>query len=455
MQIAANQNYYTMFKKITLFFCLIAVFLSKAQDVEFTKCLSPQAIEYQNHLTPGYSEHVEYIFSQAKQWYNTHGRKKNTYTIPVVVHVVYNTAGQNLHDSVIFNQIENLNKDFNRQNDDAGNLRPFFNPIVGPANIEFQLAMVDPDGNPTSGIIRTETTKTTFGNLAAFLGDFTELEKVKSTADGGSSPWNQNEYLNIWICNMSVNLLGNETTALLGYATPPDGLPHWPAGTIDGLSDGVVIQFQCFGSNNPNPLPNPDGSGDILEVLGRTVTHEVGHYLGLRHIWGDGGCTAEDGVDDTPNATGQSNFDCDDTKNTCVDDIPELGGDAPDMIENFMDYSAESCQNAFTLGQIGIMVSVLEIFRPDLGDGNPLSLKEKEISYSIYPNPFSDEFTIEIEHGQVEMVVLLTLDGKEVYASNLSQNQMNIDTRLLNSGVYIVKLISDSNIVSTHKIIKI
>ncbi len=444
-----------MIKKIATFFCTVTVFLSNAQDVNLTKCLTPHAIEYQDNLSPGYSEHVNYVFDQAKQWFDTHGRQKSTYTIPVVVHVVYNTPEQNLHDSVIFNQIENLNKDFNRLNADAGNLRPLFNPVVGAADIEFQLAMVDPDGNPTNGIVRTETSSATFGSLAAFLGDFTDLEKVKSTAEGGSSPWNQSEYLNIWICNMSVNVFGTETTALLGYATPPDGLSHWPAGAVDGLSDGVVIQFQSFGSNNPNPLPNPDGSGDFIEVLGRTVTHEVGHYLGLRHIWGDGDCTAEDGVDDTPNATGQSNFDCDNTKNTCVDAIAALGGDAPDMIENFMDYSAETCQNSFTLGQIGIMVSVLEIFRPDLGDGNPLSLNEQEIISSIYPNPFSEEFTIEIENGEVEKVVLLTLDGKEVYTSEIHNNQLTIDTRTLNAGVYIIKLIGESDFISTKKIIKI
>lgn len=442
-------------KIVTIFLCVLAAFKLTAQEVEFVRCASPQAIEYQNNITPGYSEQVNSIFEQAKQWYNENGRNRNLYTIPVVVHVVYNTPEQNLHDSVIFNQIENLNKDFNRLNDDAGNLRPLFNPIVGAADIEFQLAMVDSDGNPTNGIIRRETSATTFGSLAAFLGDFTDLEKVKSTADGGSDPWNQNEYLNIWICNMSVNVFGTETTALLGYATPPDGLPHWPAGAVDGLSDGVVIQYQCFGSNNPNPLPNPDGSGDFIEVLGRTVTHEVGHYLGLRHIWGDGGCAAQDGVDDTPNATGQSNFDCDDTKNTCVDAIPELGGDAPDMIENFMDYSAESCQNSFTLGQIGIMVTVLEIFRPDLGDGNPLSIHEKEVSTSIYPNPFSDEFTIEIENEKADIIILLTLDGKEVFSSKFSGNHMVIDTRNLNVGVYIVKILSNSTTVLTHKIIKI
>ena len=114
----------------------------------------------------------------------------------------------------------------------------------------------------------------------------TDLEKVKSTADGGIDPWDQSRYLNIWVCDMSI--FG--VTALLGYATPPAGLPNWPPGSSGTLGDGVVIQYQAFGSNNPNQI------GQGIVVKGRTPSHEVGHYLGLRHIWGDGDCTAEDGI---------------------------------------------------------------------------------------------------------------------------------------------------------------
>jgi hypothetical protein len=438
----------------TFFLCLfLCGFISfeLAAQIQVEHCGSPVAISYQEELTPGYRNHVNQVFDHAKAWHVEHKNEKNTYIIPVVVHVVYNTPEQNLHDSVILNQIQVLNADFNRNNA-AGSLRALFEPVVGPAHIYFELATVDPDGNATNGIVRRQTNLATFGSFFALLGNLADIEKVKSTADGGSDPWNQDEYLNIWVCNMSVDILGTETTALLGYATPPDGLPHWPPGAVQGLSDGVVIQYQCFGSNNPNELPSMDGSGQPMEVLGRTVTHEVGHYLGLRHVWGDGDCAAQDGVDDTPNASGQSNFDCDPSKNTCTDDnIAELGGDAPDMIENFMDYSAESCQNAFTLGQIGIMTGVLANFRPMLGDGDPMSLNQFAFDYAVFPNPTNGQLTIRVVSAEEIDYALYSLDGKRLVDGQFS-TELGIDISNLAQGMYVLSLSDKQGRKTTEKI---
>lgn len=442
-------------KSICLLLGIICLFAVPVQaQVNIERCASPAAIEYQEQLTPGYRNHVNAVFDHAKTWHAENKNQKTTYIIPVVVHVVYNTPEQNLHDSVIQNQIQILNADFNRINP-AGSLRSLFEPVVGPAHIYFELATVDPNGNPTNGIVRRQTNLATFGSIFALLGNLADLEKVKSTSDGGSDPWNQDEYLNIWVCNMSVNILGTETTALLGYATPPDGLPNWPPGAVQGLNDGVVIQYQCVGSNNPNELPSMDGSGQPMEVLGRTTTHEVGHYLGLRHIWGDGDCTAQDGVDDTPNASGQSNFDCDASKNTCTDDnITELGGDAPDMIENFMDYSAESCQNAFTLGQIGIMIGVLENFRPMLGDGDPMSVKKHTLDYALYPNPVSDELAIRVAAEEEMTFAIYSMDGKLLQQGKFS-GQTNLSVSNLTQGVYLVTLTDQLGRQATEKIMKL
>ena len=251
--------------------------------------------------------------------------------------------------------------------------------------------------------------------------------------DGGEDPWDQSRYLNIWVCNMSINIFGTETTALLGYATPPSGLPNWPPGSTPNLSDGVVIQFQAFGSNNPNIL---DAGGGAIDVRGRTASHEVGHYLGLRHIWGDGDCTAEDGIDDTPNADAQSNQDCDITKNTCTDNIQ--GVDLPDMIENFMDYSEETCQNSFTQGQVDLMHGVLENQRFDLVNNNPAAINELDlISFSIAPNPASNQIQIE-SSDVIQKISIVSVDGQIAYTVELNNTSTIINTSELARGYYYV-----------------
>jgi hypothetical protein len=243
------------------------------------------------------------------------------------------------------------------------------------------------------------------------------------------------------------------TVFLLGYATPPDGLPHWPDGSVDGLSDGVVIQYEAFGSNNPNPLIA--GGGEV-DVRGRTTTHEVGHYLGLRHIWGDGDCTAEDGVDDTPNAVDQSNQDCDIEKNTCTDDIGDLG-DLPDMVENYMDYSAETCQNSFTLGQIELMRGVILTERFDLIDNNPAlsteSITTDELHFKLYPNPSQGSVTL-VMNGATEIyqVNLVAETGQVIQTLTPQNGQKTIEFTHLPKGVYFVQ-ISNNETIRTEKLI--
>ena len=433
-------------KKGILLFSLMFTGLSFAQVY---KCMSPEAIQYQESITPGYIDQVNSVFEHAKSFSANNLEKSNTlYTVPVVVHVVYNNSNQNLDDSVIFNQIQVLNEDYQRLNADTVNMRSDFNIVKGSPQINFVLAQVDPSGNPTNGITRTFTSTTSFGSLALVGGDFTDLEKVKSTVDGGIDPWDQTRYLNIWVCNMSIDFFGTEITALLGYATPPDGLPNWPPGSTNGMSDGVVIQFQCFGRNNPNVL---DAGGGPIDVRGRTPSHEVGHYLGLRHIWGDGDCTAQDGIDDTPNADAQSNSDCDSLKNTCTDNIQ--GVDLPDMIENYMDYSAETCQNSFTQGQVDLMHGVLENERYDLVHNNPAGLTQlTATNWSIFPNPATDKITISGIDG-ISTVELYTLSGQLAGSFNLNNKSYTLDMTGFDRGLYIIRISDSKQINETQRIV--
>lgn len=436
-------------KKTLLALTTIISFCSIAQ--EFQKCATHSAIEYQESINPGFKQQIEEEFQRAKQWSLDHAdRTDEILKIPVVIHIVYNTPEENLPDSVILEQILSLNEDYGRNNGDTINMRSDFQTIVGDTRIRFELALQDPAGNPTNGITRTPTNVENFSDIfGLFTGDMSAFEKVKSTTDGGIDPWDQSRYLNIWVCDMSIN----GANALLGYATPPDGLSHWPAGSTDGLSDGVVIQYQAFGRNNPNPLEVQDQSGGggtvTVETRGRTTTHEVGHYLGLRHIWGDGDCNEQDGVDDTPNATAQSDFDCDDTKNTCVDAITTLG-DLPDMIENYMDYSAETCQNSFTKGQKGIMYGVLENQRYDLVHDNVASIVNyTNTTLKLYPNPSAGVFNIETEIVDYT-ISIVSLDGKII---ETLKNSSSIDLSSQEKGIYFMNLISNHQIISTQKII--
>lgn len=433
-------------KKVFLLAVLLTSNLVMAQH---QRCMTTEAINYQESLTPGYKAQIDKAFDKAKEYAIANPKSSHLYTIPVVVHVVYNTPAQNIPDSVIIDQIRVLNEDYNRQNEDTVNMRSDFDIVKGNPRIEFMLAQIDPLGNPTTGITRTQTATTTYGTLALLGGDFSDLEKVKSTADGGIDPWDQSRYLNIWVCNMAFNVLGTEIVALLGYATPPAGLPNWPPGSTTGMSDGVVIQYQAFGTNNPNPL---DVGAGPIDVRGRTSVHEVGHYLGLRHIWGDGDCTAQDGIDDTPNADAQSDNDCDSTKNTCTDNIQ--GVDLPDMIENFMDYSAETCQNTFTQGQIALMHGVLESERYDLVHGNPAGVEGSEtITWSVFPNPTTGELIIEgIEIGST--ISLIDNIGNEVFKQSITNQKTHLALNTISNGVYHLNVVTLSGQATTKKIVK-
>ena len=227
-------------------------------------------------------------------------------TIPTVVHVVYRSGSQNVSDAQIQSQIDVLNEDFRRQNADADNTWSQADDV----EIEFCLASVDPNGNPTSGITRTSTTKRSFSY---------NNDGVKFASSGGHDAWPASDYLNLWVCD-----LGN---GLLGYAQFPGG----PAAT-----DGVVIDYAYFGRI---------GTATAPYELGRTATHEVGHWLNLRHIWGDGPCGVDDFVGDTPESDA-ANYAC---------AVGHISCGSVDMVQNYMDYSYDGCMNLFTAGQTSRM----------------------------------------------------------------------------------------------------
>lgn len=360
-------------------------------------------------------------------------------TINVVVHVVWKNPEENLADSIILDQIAVLNRDFNRENADTSDLRDVFVPAAGNPQIRFHLAHIE----------RVQTDKLFEISL---LGT-NLLAEVKNSTQGGSDAWNTDNYLNIWICKIQPLSFGGITAGqILGFAFPPAGLANWPAGANAPTpeEDGVVLDFRVIGSNNPNTIEIP-GSTDVLTVKGRTAVHEVGHYLGLRHIWGDGGifglpndCQQSDGIDDTPFANAQSSFDCDKTRNTCPTVETFYTEDVPDLVENYMDYSNEGCQNMFTQGQAAHMNNTLNGPRVGLlATPSSVNNLSENVVWSVAPNPAGAFVKVALEAfkpNEPGHLRLLDAGGRILLQRNITAPQTEIETGMLSNGVYFLQV---------------
>ncbi len=371
-------------------------------------------------------------------------------TIRVVVHVVWKNPEENLADSIILDQIAGLNADYNRQNADTSDLRDIFKPAAGNPQVTFELAE----------IVRVQTT----ANFELSLIGGELLTNLKTSSQGGSDARDPAQYLNIWMCKIQPLSFGGITLGqVLGFAFPPNNLGNWPAnsGAPALEQDGVVLDFRTVGRNNPNPVENPDGSGN-LTIRGRTASHEVGHYLGLRHIWGDGGilglpndCNQSDGIDDTPFANAQSAFDCDKTRNSCNKVEAHYGMDMPDLVENFMDYSSEDCMNMFSQGQAAHIQSVLAGPRKGLVQTSsaPLTLIRSEKPY-LFPNPARAGFArLALPASwNTGMVDVFSADGRIVRTIRLAdgskpgEQQIMLDTSSLPAGLYAVRVQTNADV---------
>jgi hypothetical protein len=201
-------------------------------------------------------------------------------TIPVVVHVLHcgeNIGeGRNISDAQIQSQIDVLNEDFRRLNANSSNTPAAFLPVAADYGFEFRLACTDPNGVGTNGIVRKKIDKNHFEYLSSGNGSDENAMGIKISSSHGDDPWPTNRYLNIWVCDFSDGTLGYGTFPA-DFATSPN-------------VDGVVINTTAMGRVGNVSAPFNGG---------RTATHEIGHWLNLRHIWGDANC-GDDFVFDTP-----------------------------------------------------------------------------------------------------------------------------------------------------------
>ncbi|MFM2284830.1 MAG: hypothetical protein RLZZ543_327 [Bacteroidota bacterium] len=306
-----------MKKLLTLILGTMLITSSFAQQPTTRRCGSMEVDARLKAEDPGYAARRAEINAHAAIFSNNMNAERTLVTIPVVFHVVYNNNSENISDAALQSQLDILNEDFRKLNADFSTVPAAFQGVGADFEIQFCLANVDPSGATTTGITRTQTSITSF----------TDDDKAKYTSQGGHDIWNRNKYLNLWVCDLS-------TQGLLGYAQFPGG----PAAT-----DGVVLDYKSVGRP---PYNNFGGAYN----LGRTATHEIGHWLNLYHIWGDDSaqspCQGSDQVNDTPNQA-QANYGCKTFPYTtsCASTSPG------EMFMNYMDYGDDDCLKMFTAGQ--------------------------------------------------------------------------------------------------------
>ena len=435
---------------------LLLAFFVQAQERNSKKCMTSPLMEYEMQKNPQYKNTVETYFNDLKEWLKDNPNTKNTViTIPVVVHVVHKQShnlgiGTNIPQIQIDDAIRILNEDYRRMNPEFPNPpRNTFTSYAGDTELEFCLATTDENGNSTIGVTRTSTTKTSFD-----ADDNTDSNAMKRTATGGKDGWDALKYLNIWICNLT-NSQGGQT---LGYAY----LPGQQSQSWTAWKDGLVVDYAYFGTVG--------NAASASQNDGRTPTHEIGHYLGLRHtfceqedVQGNPICCDNDNnssggyVDDTPASkdiywgnvnTSTNNNTCNDTQysNTFTSDVL-------DMDENYMSYAFTTWM--FSHKQINVMDYTMNA---STGQGGRAALKTSngcmisggnnmlhENLISLHPNPTSNivnfKFAMNI---RVNSIVIQNVLGEEIIRiEHIQSDIFSLDLSSFPKGIYFATLDTD------------
>lgn len=374
-------------KKITLLLSFLICFstiafaqIDKKEKTVFGKKINPEFISPSGHIRCVSTEYDQYLREQNpktesvelfEKWINKKIKEQQSLQevasqsggiiyIPVVVHVIHNGdaygINENITDEQVQSQITVMNQDYRKLTGTPGYNT---NAVGADTQVEFVLAKVDPNGNPTNGINRVNLCQASWSTAA-----------INSTVKP-TTIWDPMQYMNMWSINFT-------DTSLLGYAQFPESSLGGMATTAQNPNtDGVVANYTTFGSSDL-----ASGSFAPPYDKGRTMTHEVGHFLGLRHIWGDNtACPAtntandKDFVGDTP-AARTANFGCPTGTNTCT------GNPGNDMIENYMDYTDDTCMSVFTIGQKARITTVLN----NSPRRSTLKSSVKDVSIPLFAN---------------------------------------------------------------------
>jgi hypothetical protein len=379
------------------------------QEIEKDASLAKQQIEISKDISRWMNENS-----------NAERTSSSTVIIPVVIHVLWHDSIENISDAAILSQLDVLNQDYSRTNSDASLTPSLWQSIAVNTDFKFCFAKRKPDGTHTNGIERKQTT------VVAWSPD----DAMKHAASDGLDVWDRNQYLNIWVVNFSNNVLG--------YSE----LPGSPADI-----DGVAIAYEAFGKYETYLSPQYN--------LGRTTTHEIGHWFGLLHTWGDdgGNCNNSDSVADTPNQ-GLEDYGCPTFPKTdaCSPSSPGI------MFMNYMDYSDDVCMNMFTAGQVARMTATLNAYRPSIiTSPGCASVGIDEIDLyefiTVFPNPAAEEVFLSVNFPQFtdlkysvnNLLCETVISGEE---KNVSSSRIKINVSALATGMYVLLLRTDEGVLS-------
>jgi hypothetical protein len=398
--------------KTKLFLALLLLAVTQQLDAQ-RDCSSFKYQQQEIQQSPALAESYRSIETFTRQYLSTATTTTNrevgatVIKIPVVVHILYHLPSENITDDRVNSQIAILNKIFRRKNADTTKTPARFKGLAADCEIEFQLAISDPRKRNTTGIVRKYTP----------IALWQDNDKMKFSSEMGDDAWDSKSYLNIWVCNLD---------RVAGYGTLPGG----PA-----EKDGIVIDFPAFGT----------GGGGGFD-MGKTTAHEVGHWLNLRHIWGDDYC-GDDGVSDTPKQSGY-NIECPSGIITSCDNA-SLGGD---MYMNYMDFTSDACMNMFTLGQKARMralfaaggarnaiLSSTGLQQPQVFETPVPEAAPKWLHYQLYPNPASTTMTLDVAYDVRwigETLKIVNLQGQLMMQVQVTSKVQQLDISKLKAGMY-------------------
>ncbi len=334
-------------------------------------------------------------------------QSRGAITIPLAVHIVWHTPEENISDAQVQSQVDVLNRDFRAANPEIGEVPALFHPWLADLEIEFCLV----------AITRTRTSVAGIGN------DFADgRRRVCYSSLGGHDAIDPEHYLNAWVSGRSDGAFGD--APLPGQA---------PAG-----EEGIFVSPSHFGTL---------GSVTPPYHLGRTATHEVGHYFNLKHPWGEGFedllCLTDDEVADTPEQAFNYQAEC--------PSHPSLSCGTPDMFMNFMNYTNDACMSFFTAGQKARLMAALQLYRSGLLESSCLPVSSREVKteteVGILGNPAGGQVALRLPPKEVFEMAIFDAAGRLVFYDEAAKGPIFfVDTRSFISGIYYIKIRNGGNL---------